>query len=105
MVLIFFQFNGWSVFLKGKWDAANFVTSYLPFILFPILYIGARFYYRSPPVKPEDMDFVTDIAQIEADEEPDKPPQNKMDAFWQWLVSLIRILFASASASHVSVKM
>lgn len=87
MVLISFQFNGWSVFLKGKWDAATFVTSYLPFILFPLLYIGSWFYYRIPPVKPEDMDFVTDIAQIEADEQPDTPPKNKLEAFWQWLVS------------------
>lgn len=87
MVLTPFQFNGWSVFLKGNWDTPTFVTSYIPFILFPILYVGARFYYRSSPVKPEDMDFVSDIAQIEADEVPDSPPKNKMDAFWQWLVS------------------
>jgi len=79
-------FNGWSVFLKGQWNAATFVTDYLPFVLFPILYLGARFYYRTPPVKAEDMDFVTDIAQIEADEEPVQPPKNKLDAFWQWLM-------------------
>jgi amino acid transporter len=79
-------FNGWSVFLKGKWNTATFVTSYLPFILFPILYLAAGFYYRIPPVKPEDMDFMTDIAQIEADEEPETPPRNKVDAFWRWLM-------------------
>ncbi|KAG8219965.1 amino acid permease [Butyriboletus roseoflavus] len=45
-------FNDWSVFLKGNWNTATFVTSYLPLIMFPILYIGARFYYRTPPVKP-----------------------------------------------------
>lgn len=86
-VLMLFQFNGWSVFLKGNWNTATFVTSYLPLIMFPILYIGAMFYYRSPPVKAEDMDFVSDIAQIEADEVPDSPPKNKMEAFWNWLVS------------------
>ncbi|KAF8140082.1 amino acid permease [Boletus edulis] len=85
--LIICLFNAWSVFLRGKWNTATFVTSYLPLVLFPILYIGARFYYRTPIVKPEDMDFVSDIAQIEADEEPDVPPKNKADAFWQWLVS------------------
>ncbi|KAN0100779.1 amino acid-polyamine-Organocation superfamily protein [Tylopilus felleus] len=79
-------FNGWSVFLRSDWNNGIFVTDYLPFVLFPILYIGARFYYRTPPVKPEDMDFVSDIAQIEADEEPEKPPRNRMEAFWQWLM-------------------
>jgi len=79
-------FNGWSVFLKGNWDTATFVTSYLPFVLFPILYLAAHFYYRIPPVKPEDMDFVTDITQIEADEEPESPPKNKVEAFWRWLM-------------------
>lgn len=98
MVLMSFQFNGWSVFLKGKWDTPTFVTSYLPFILFPILYLAANFYYRIPPVKPEDMDFVTDIAQIEADEEPETPPKNKLDAFWRWLVSFTMFsAFASLS--------
>ncbi|KAH0838461.1 amino acid permease [Lanmaoa asiatica] len=79
-------FNGWSVFLKGNWDTANFLTSYLPCIIFPLLYIGARFYYRSPPLKPEEMDFLSDIAQIEADEAPDSPPKNKVEAFWMWLM-------------------
>ena len=99
MVLILSQFNGWSVFLKGNWNTATFVTSYLPLILFPVLYIGARFFYRSPLVKPEDMDFVTDIAQIEADETPDAPPKNKVEAFWMWLVSFA-MLSAFASVSY-----
>ncbi|KAG9314529.1 amino acid permease [Chiua virens] len=79
-------FNGWSVFLKGQWNTATFVTSYLPLILFPILYIGARLVYRTSPVKPEDMDFQSDIAQIEADEVPEEPPKNKVEAFWAWLM-------------------
>jgi hypothetical protein len=31
------------------------------------LYIGARFYYREGPKKPEEMDFITNIEEIEAD--------------------------------------
>ena len=45
------------------------------------------------------MDFVTDIAQIEADEEPEQPPKNRMEAFWQWVVSF-STLSVSASTSH-----
>ncbi|KAF8844099.1 amino acid permease [Paxillus ammoniavirescens] len=86
-------FSGWSVFLKGEWDTPTFVTTYLPFVLFPILYVAARLYYRIPPVKPHEMDFVSDIAQIEADEVDDPPPRNKMEAFWRWLVSFVFLLF------------
>ncbi|KAJ3545067.1 hypothetical protein NMY22_g2575 [Coprinellus aureogranulatus] len=78
--------SGWTVFLKGKWSVETFVTNYIPLALFPILYIGARFYYRTPMVKPEDMDFVTNIDEIEADTYDDPPPKNKLEAFWQWLM-------------------
>lgn len=62
-----FQFSGWKVFLKGKWDTATFVTNYLPLALFPVLYFTAKLWRRSVILKPEEMDFVTDIAEIEAD--------------------------------------
>ncbi|KAL4068227.1 amino acid permease/ SLC12A domain-containing protein [Scleroderma yunnanense] len=79
-------FSGWSVFLKGHWNTATFVTNYIPFILFPILYIGSRFYHGTSPVAPAAMDFKSDIDQILADEVDDPPPRNKLEAFWQWLM-------------------
>jgi amino acid transporter len=60
------QFSGWSVFLRGNWAADAFVTNYLPLVLFPLMYIGAKFFYREPVKKPEEMDFVTDIKEIES---------------------------------------
>ncbi|KAJ7781544.1 amino acid permease/ SLC12A domain-containing protein [Mycena metata] len=84
-------FAGWSVFLSGLWVPATFVTDYLPLVLFPILYAGSRFYYWriGKPItwkRPEDLDFVTDIAEIEADSYDDPPPRNKLEAFWAWLM-------------------
>ncbi|TFY62403.1 hypothetical protein EVG20_g6715 [Dentipellis fragilis] len=79
-------FSGWSVFLKDNWDTATFVTNYLPFILFPILYVSARLWTRTPPVKPLEMDFLSDLAEIEADTYDEPPPKNKFEAFWQWLM-------------------
>jgi hypothetical protein len=32
------QFSGYSVFLRGNWDTANFITYYLPLVMFPTLY-------------------------------------------------------------------
>ncbi|KAF7355053.1 Amino acid permease [Mycena sanguinolenta] len=84
-------FSGWAVFLKGNWDTATFVTNYLPFILFPVLYISAKIHYwrrgKGFKLRPlADLDYVTDIAEIEADSYDDPPPKNKMEAFWAWLM-------------------
>ena len=75
-----------TVFLKNEWVTSDFVTNYLPFALFPILYVGARIWKRKGPIAPKDMDFVSNIAEIEADEVDDPPPRNKVEAFWQWLM-------------------
>ncbi|RPD63001.1 amino acid permease [Lentinus tigrinus ALCF2SS1-7] len=84
-ILICF-FSGWAVFLKGHWATDTFVTNYIPFILFPILYVGARIYFRQPMVKPEDMDFVSGLKEIEADTYDEPPPRNWVERFWSWLM-------------------
>lgn len=61
------QFSGWSVFLKGHWAQDTFVTNYFPLMLFPVMYLGAKYYYKQPVVRSKDMDFVTNIDEIEAD--------------------------------------
>jgi amino acid transporter len=81
------------VFLKNNWNTATFVTNYLPLILFPILYIGAKWWKRTPIILATEMDFYSGIEEIEADTYDEPPPKNKWEAFWQWLVcvsSLIR---------------
>ncbi|KAH7924878.1 amino acid permease [Leucogyrophana mollusca] len=79
-------FSGFDVFLNGEWSNATFVTTYILFVMFPIMYVGARIYYRVKPVAAIDMDFKSDIDQIEADTYDDPPPKNKWEAFWQWLI-------------------
>ena len=64
---VLLQFSGWSVFLKGNWDTATFVTNYLPLVLFPIFYVCSRLYFKEKIKKPEEMDFVSGLAEIEAD--------------------------------------
>ncbi|KAI0053279.1 hypothetical protein FA95DRAFT_717788 [Auriscalpium vulgare] len=79
-------FSGWAVFLKDNWDTATFVTNYLPLIMFPILYAGAKTWKRTPIKRARDMDFVSGLAEIEADTYDEPPPRNKWEAFWQWLM-------------------
>ncbi|KAF5355742.1 hypothetical protein D9756_003931 [Leucocoprinus leucothites] len=86
MTLIICITSGWQVFLRGGWATDIFVTNYIPLVLFPILYIGARYKYRQGPIKAEDMDFVSNLAEIEADSYDEPPPRNKFEAFWQWLM-------------------
>jgi amino acid transporter len=66
-ILVICVFSGFSVFLKGSWDTATFVTNYLPLVLFPILYFGSRFYNGIPLIEPADMDFKSGLDEIEAD--------------------------------------
>ncbi|KAF8185733.1 amino acid permease [Pholiota molesta] len=84
--LIISVLSGWSVFLKGLWATDTFITNYLPLVLFPIMYIGARFYYRGSIRKPHEMDFVTNIKEIEDATYDDPPPKNAAEAVWQWLM-------------------
>lgn len=51
--------------MKGQWATDTFVTNYLPLALFPILYTGAKLYYKEPVKKPLEMDFITNIKEIE----------------------------------------
>ncbi|KAJ3552068.1 hypothetical protein NM688_g4354 [Phlebia brevispora] len=71
-------FSGWSVFLKDSWNSATFVTNYFPLMFFPVLYAGSWFWYtRYGPgahVAPQDMDFQSGLAEVEAATYEEPPP-------------------------------
>lgn len=79
-------FSGWAVFLKGNWATDTFVTNYLPLMLFPVLYIGSYLWHREGFRKPEDMDFKTGLAEVEAASYDEPPPRNWVERVWAWLV-------------------
>jgi amino acid permease len=87
----FVQFSGWSVFLKNNWDTATFVTNYIPLVLFPILYLGSRWWKRTQVIDASEMDFQSGLAEIEAETYDEPPPKNKWEAFWQWLVCVSQL--------------
>ena len=51
------------MFLRGGWATDTFVTNYFPLMLFPVLFVGARLWWRQGFIKPEDMDFKTGLAE------------------------------------------
>jgi amino acid transporter len=85
-ILIVCFFSGWSVFLKGQWAADAFVTNYLPFVLFPLLYISARFYYRQPTQRLDEIDLVSGLKEIERNTYDEPPPRTFLERAWQWLM-------------------
>jgi amino acid transporter len=55
LITVVLFFSGFSVFLKGNWDTGTFICTYLPVILYPIVYTTHKLYTRSPFVPYEDM--------------------------------------------------
>ncbi|KAJ8084938.1 hypothetical protein AAF712_004532 [Marasmius tenuissimus] len=78
--------SGWRVFLEGNWATDVFITNYLPLVMFPIMYLGAKFVRKTKIVRVEEMDFVTNLAEIEAESYDEPPPKNKIEAFWRRLM-------------------
>lgn len=84
VILIFFS---WNVFLSSETAfTANFITSYLPLGLFPVLYFGFKFIKKTRFVRVSEMDFVSDIAQIEAETYEEEKPTTWYGKFWSWLM-------------------
>jgi len=81
MVSLVIFFNGWAVFIHGNWDTATFVTSYIPLLLYVVLYFGYKFYNKTSFISLHDMDFITGSRDIEEEEE--LPPKNLAEKFWR----------------------
>ena len=57
---------GYSVFLPGNFNAADFLTYYAMALLFPILYFGWKITKRTKFVKPHEADLVWEKPGIDA---------------------------------------
>ncbi|KAI9567927.1 amino acid permease [Boletus coccyginus] len=80
-------FSGWTVFLKHNWSVSKFLTDYIPIMLFPILYVTAKFIMRVPTVSANKMDFDTNVAEFVAMTTEEPLPSSRLEAFWRWLVA------------------
>ncbi|OKP02368.1 General amino acid permease AGP2 [Penicillium subrubescens] len=57
--------GGYTVFLPGKWSIPTFLFSYTMIGLFPVLYFGWKIFHRTKFLKPEEVDLVSGLAEIE----------------------------------------
>ncbi|KAL1410422.1 hypothetical protein Q8F55_004433 [Vanrija albida] len=73
-IIVFF--SGWKVFIHGHWSAPSFVSNYLNLPFFFVLMAGYALIKRDPWLRPEQLDFFSNIPTDDevAYEEP--PPKN-----------------------------
>ncbi|KAK4867355.1 hypothetical protein LT330_000865 [Penicillium expansum] len=57
--------GGYTVFLPGNWSIPTFLFSYTMIGVFPVIYFGWKFFHRTKFLKPEDVDLVTGVPEIE----------------------------------------
>ncbi|KAI9736211.1 MAG: hypothetical protein M1834_001096 [Cirrosporium novae-zelandiae] len=57
--------NGWTVFTKGNWGVADFLFDYMMVGVFPVLFIGWKVVKKTKWKKPEEVDLVSGVDEIE----------------------------------------
>ncbi|KEI37867.1 uncharacterized protein L969DRAFT_89104 [Mixia osmundae IAM 14324] len=77
--------NGFTVFIKidGDFDDATFITSYLPLVMFVILYTGYKLWFKTKWILPADMDFISNSRDCPLEDEV--PPRNIVEKVWNWI--------------------
>ncbi|TQS32180.1 hypothetical protein Golomagni_07514, partial [Golovinomyces magnicellulatus] len=81
--------NGFAVFFPGHFKIADFLTAYISFPIFAILYVGHRIWQKGGPwLKPiDEIDMFSGLEEVEEvtanDEKP--IPRNFLERFWYWL--------------------
>lgn len=80
--------NGYTVFFPGSFTASDFLVSYIVFVIFFVLYIGHKLYYKTPwMVKASELDIFSGKDEIDLLETHDIEPQprNWLERVWWWI--------------------
>ncbi|KAJ5608386.1 Amino acid/polyamine transporter I [Penicillium hordei] len=57
--------GGYTVFLPGNWSIPTFLFSYTMIGVFPVIYFGWKLFHGTKLLKPEEVDLVTGVPEIE----------------------------------------
>ncbi|KAL6236367.1 hypothetical protein BDW75DRAFT_229568 [Aspergillus navahoensis] len=81
--------GGYEVFLPGNWDVPTFLFSYTMIGVFPVIYIGWKIFHQTSVRKPEEIDLVTGVEEIEnyTRNYIPQPASNPISRFGDWLFS------------------
>ncbi|OTB18668.1 hypothetical protein K445DRAFT_314537 [Daldinia sp. EC12] len=81
--------GGYTVFLPGKWDIANFLFSYIMVAVFPVLFIGWKLVHKTRHRRPYEVDLLRDVAAVEdyTNKFIPSPPRNSLSKWFNWVFS------------------
>lgn len=57
--------GGYTVFLPGMWSVSTFLFSYTMIGVFPVLFVGWKILKKTKWLKPEEVDLLRDVEEIE----------------------------------------
>ncbi|KAK7404019.1 hypothetical protein QQX98_010192 [Neonectria punicea] len=80
--------SGFAVFFPGRFNAADFITSYVSIPIFACLYLGHKLWTKSPGFrKIEEIDLFSGLEEVEEITANDVPPvpANIWEKVWFWL--------------------
>ncbi|CAG7939072.1 unnamed protein product [Penicillium olsonii] len=80
--------NGYTIFFPGSFTASGFLVSYIVFVIFFVLYLGHKLYYKTPwMIKVSDIDIFSGKGEIDRLEEEDiePKPRNWLERVWWWV--------------------
>ncbi|KAI9784564.1 MAG: hypothetical protein M1839_001786 [Geoglossum umbratile] len=82
-IIIFF--NGFGVFIHGKWSVSDFLTSYIGVPIFFGLYTFWKVFKRTKAHPSADVDLYSGKAEIDAEVWPEQIPRNWVEKVWFWI--------------------
>ncbi|KAJ7141760.1 amino acid permease/ SLC12A domain-containing protein [Mycena crocata] len=78
-------FNGWSVFLKGKWNTPNFLIAYINIPILILLYGAYKVICKSKIVSVQAMDFYSNVPPPESLDIDEPAPTTSAGKVAAWL--------------------
>lgn len=68
MCILILFFSGWTSF-SGGFDVSSFLSNYLDCFIFPAIWIVCKLVLRDRPIPLDEIDFETELAAVEMEED------------------------------------
>lgn len=83
--IVIILFNGWSVFLKGQWNTADFIIAYITIPITAGLYCIFKLVTKSKVTTVEAMDFISNVPPMDLYDYEEIKPTTAAGKIWEWL--------------------
>ncbi|OAV90257.1 hypothetical protein PTTG_04646 [Puccinia triticina 1-1 BBBD Race 1] len=90
MCTLIIIFNGFGVFLSGKWSISKFVSAYISLPIFVVFFLGWKTFHKTAFVRLDQMDFDPGRRELDLmdsmEKEKEVEPVGKVKKFLHWLM-------------------